>query len=276
MNGKVLRVFNTDVNGKEDEREVLMFAMFNHKKYMNKYAIFTIKNSKETNKLYYGSIFLKENTVVIFNIKEELKSVILEFIEEYTKNNFQEFELLDSSKYEKIELVNYNEMEYKDINTLYHLSFPQVEEKKEVKKKKSPLSTIMTLLIIIAIPVIIYFYIQNENNKKTILKCNLSSYSYEVNLDYEIDKIITFDKKKMIESINVTETYMFPSQEEYYNFKNENKHYEYFDIKGSYKYIDEERILKIFYEETTVARNYEQIKSILEKEKYICKEENNE
>ena len=41
MNGKILKVSSNDLYGNVDDRMVAVFAAFNHKKYMNKYVIFT-------------------------------------------------------------------------------------------------------------------------------------------------------------------------------------------------------------------------------------------
>ena len=41
MNGKILKISSNDLYGNVDERQVVVFACFNHIKYMNKYILFT-------------------------------------------------------------------------------------------------------------------------------------------------------------------------------------------------------------------------------------------
>ena len=272
MQGKILKVFNNDINSKEDDREIQLFAIFNHKKYSNKYAIFTINN---TNKLCYGSIFIRDNTIVIFNIKEDFNPLISDFINEYKNNSFKEYELLSTEEISKVELVNYNEIDYPDINSLYTLSFPKPTPPEENKNNKSSLKIVLITIFFIILTIIVYFFVVNNNKPKT-LDCTINSHNYDINLDYIISKNITFNERNLIEKIEVTETYKFPSLDEYDKFKKEEKHYDYFGMKGSYKYIDEEQILKIFYNEATLASDYDQIKSILSKEGYTCIEEQNE
>ena len=275
MQGKILKVFNNDINGKEDDREILLFAIFNHKKYMNKYAVFIIKDKTGPNKLCCGSIFLKENEIVIFNIKTELTKIILDFLEEFKTNNYNEFELLDTSNLEKVELINYNEIDYNDINIIYSISFPAPIKNEKQSKKRKPkwLAFLIIILLVIAILCYLTFFVKI---KETILECSIKKYNYDINTEYLITKKILFDKSSLVKNISVTETHKFSNYDEYNRFKNDNKQYDYFDIKGSYKYIDEELSLKVFYEEDTVERKYEQIKSILEKEGYTCKEEYDE
>ena len=127
MKGKILKVFNNDLYGKEDEREVVLFAAFTHKKYSNKYALFTFKEDNLPKKLYYGSIYLKEKAIVIFDVKKEFDKVVKDFIEEFKKQEFKEFDIIDPTNLEKAEIVNFNEMEFPDIDLIYSISFPKEE-----------------------------------------------------------------------------------------------------------------------------------------------------
>ena len=105
MNGKILRISANDLYGNVDEREVAVFAAFTHKKYMNKYVIFTFKDEYQKNKLYYGSVHLKENSIVTFSITDDNKKHVDKFIESYLNNQVdpKEYEIIDISKIDKVE-----------------------------------------------------------------------------------------------------------------------------------------------------------------------------
>ena len=56
MNGKILKIVNNDLYGNVDDREIVVFASFVHKKYMNRYVIFTYKDDYEKKKLWERNI----------------------------------------------------------------------------------------------------------------------------------------------------------------------------------------------------------------------------
>ena len=80
MSGKVLKVVSNDLYGNVDDRAVSIFACFEHSKYMNKYLIFAFDGEYDKNKLCYGSLHLKNNSLVIFSVKDDVKKYIDEFI----------------------------------------------------------------------------------------------------------------------------------------------------------------------------------------------------
>ena len=58
---------------------------------MNKYVIFTFRDEYDKKKLYYGSVHLKDNSIVIFSVKDNVKQYIDEFILEYENDKLSEF-----------------------------------------------------------------------------------------------------------------------------------------------------------------------------------------
>lgn len=274
MKGKLLKVFGNDLHGTVDERVVIFFAAFNHKKYANKYGIFIFKDDINSNKLYFGSIHIKDKSLVTFSIKKEQEAIIDSFLNEYTKNNFQEFELIDISNLDKIELVGYNEKEYNGIVNLYNISIPKVEPKSEKNEKKnSMIGLIVALLITIVCFFGIYWYFHPRMFNPLILNCSITGADDTIIANYTKNKTITFNSKDMIKEIKAIDTYNFKSQNNYFNFKNESKHYLYFDNIESYQYIDETQELILNYKETSKYTTYDEIKVSLEKEGYVCTNE---
>ena len=114
MNGKILKISSNDLYGNVDDRRLSVFAAFNHLKYANRYVIFAFTDELANKKLCYGSLHLKDNSIVIFNTSEANLTYIDPFIEECINGNIdsKEYEILDISKIEKAELVSYNTKDY--------------------------------------------------------------------------------------------------------------------------------------------------------------------
>lgn len=271
MKGKLLKVFNNDLNGKVDERVVIFFAAFNYIKYSNKYGIFVFSDGMNSGKILFGSIHIKEKSLVVFSLKNEQEKIIDAFLTEYKTNNFQEFELIDISKLDKIELVGYNEKEYKELVNLYNISIPREEKPVKKEDKKSGIySIIITFLVLITGAFGLYWFFHPRMFNPLILNCEMTGLDNRIIVNYKKNKIVTFNGRDRIKEIKSTDTYSFKNENKYYDFKSESKHYLYFDNIDDFKYEDEELELKIFRNEKTMHTTYDEIKTELEKEGYMC------
>ena len=278
MNGKILRISANDLYGNVDEREVAVFAAFTHKKYMNKYVIFTFKDEYQKNKLYYGSVHLKENSIVTFSITDDNKKHVDKFIESYLNNQVdpKEYEIIDISKIDKVELVSYSEMDFDKLVELVNLSIPKPKVlTEETTKKKPAILYILLVIMLILLAGVIFLYLNPHffDTKVKTMTCTLDEYNKKIKMPYTITKTIRFDKENKLKDIAVVEIYSFTDEEKYYDFKDNERQNEYFDITGAYKYDDDNLELRIIYDEETIISEYEEMKGYLKKEKYICTEE---
>ena len=123
MAGKILKISSNDLYGNVDDRLVTVFACFEHTKYMNNYVVFSIDDN---NKLCYGSIHLKKDSLVIFNVKQTVKKYIDEFLDEYINDKMDGYKLIDINNINKVELVSYNEMDYDKIQILDDKSIEKI------------------------------------------------------------------------------------------------------------------------------------------------------
>ena len=119
MIGKILKISSNDLYGNVDDRHVVVFAAFNHVRYMNKYVIFTFEGEFNKKKLYYGSLHLKDNSLVVFSVNDATKKFIDAFVDSYLRGNVDptEYTLIDISNTSKVELVSYNERDFDYIST---------------------------------------------------------------------------------------------------------------------------------------------------------------
>ena len=273
MAGKILKVSSNDVYGKVDDRIAVVFACFEHTKYMNNYVIFAFVGEYDKKKLCYGSIHLKKDSIVIFSVKDNIKQYIDEFIEEYENDKLKEFKVLDISYTEKVELVSYNEMDYDKLELLDQKSIYKEVKTEETIKEKKPvfLYFLLILLILFAIGItVLYLRPDLFIIKYKQLICNNNLYDNSLKLNYDIEKNIKFDKDNKLDTIDVVTTYTFLDSNEYYEFKENEKHLEYFNKGEGYKYIDNSLQFRVMYQEDSVIDDYEEMLVYLKREGFSC------
>lgn len=269
MAGKVLKIASTDVYGKMDERKVVVFSAFEHTKYMNNYLIFTFEGEYDKNKLYYGSVHLKVDSLVVFEVKNDIVKYIEEFLNEYENDKIENFRVLDISNMEKIEMVSYNEMEYNKLQLLDDKSIAKEikVDNNEIEKKPIFLYILLGLLILAAIGLTILYFLPVKCKE---LVCTNNLYDNSIGMNYHIDKDVKFDEDDKLLSIDVIRNYTFLDSDSYYEFKNNNKHEEYFNNGEGYKYIDESLQFRLLYQENSVIDDYEEMLEYLQREGFSC------
>lgn len=274
MSGKVLKVSSNDLYGNVDDRIVRVYACFCHTKYMNNYVVFSIEG--DTKKLCYGSIHLKNNSLVIFSVKDDVKKYILDFLNEYMNNKLIEFEIMKIDNINKVELVSYSQMEYDNLLLLDEKTIPKLTVKQEVTvKEKKPVFMYLIILVLILFGLgitLLYFKPELFTIKYKGLDCVNNVYDNNIELYYDIEKSIVFDTKDKLSSIDVTRTYTFLESDVYFDFKNGDNHNQYFTNGEGYKYIDEELKFKLFYQEDSVIDDYDEMLTYLKREGFSCVE----
>ncbi len=276
MNGRILKISNNDLYGNADERLVSLFAAFTHKKYMNKYAIFTFTEEYGKNKLYYASIHLKENSIVTFGIREDEKQYIEKFVNDYLNNcvNPSEYEILDLGNINKIELVSSTEVDFNRLIELDNMSIPKetviVEE--EVTTKKPVFLYILLVICLLFLGGIIYLHYNPDilEVKLKKLDCTMEGYDKKIDLPYQSEVTIKFDRNDELDTMNKIDTYTFKDEETYHDFKDNNKESVNFDDTGTYKYDDDTLTLKLIYDNKLIIYQYDEIKRYMKKEGYSC------
>ena len=190
MTGKKLKISNNDLYGNQDERQVAAFVCFNHLKYMNNYVIFSFVGEYDKNILYYGSIHLKTNSLVIFAVKENEKVYIDTFREQFLTNTIdpKEYQIIDISQIEKAELVSFTEVPYDKISILDNLTISKPMTKKQEETKESkPFFLYFLLIVLIAFLSFITYLKFNPNiiPEPKVLTCTNNFYNQELKMNYE-------------------------------------------------------------------------------------------
>lgn len=276
MAGKVLKVASNDLYGQVDSRQVVVFAAFCHTKYKENYVLFSFLGEYDKKKLCYGSIHLKDNSMVIFSVRDSVKKYIDSFIEQYMSDKIDDFSILDIGKIEKVELVSYSQMDYDKLQELEDKSIVKaVPKNTEEGKKKKPIFLYILLLLLVLFAVFLTILYLNPaifSVKYKELVCDGRMYDQSMKLYYDISKDVRFDHKNKVESISVVRNYTFLNSEDYYDFKDNNQQFAYFSNGESYKYVDDGLLLKIFYKEDSVIDDYDEMLTFLSREGLSCTE----
>lgn len=280
MTGKKLKISNNDLYGNQDERQVAAFVCFNHLKYMNNYVIFSFVGEYDKNILYYGSIHLKTNSLVIFAVKENEKVYIDTFREQFLTNTIdpKEYQIIDISQIEKVELVSFTEVPYDKISILDNLTISKPMTKKQEETKESkPFFLYFLLIVLIAFLSFITYLKFNPNiiPEPKVLTCTNNFYNQELKMNYEEIRKVLFNPNGTINKIDVTNTYTFSDEETYLDFKNNDKETEYFKNINNFEYLDDPLSINIYYEESTIIETYDDMYNYLKKEGYECLEGTN-
>lgn len=273
MSGKILKVSANDVYGKSDDRKTIVFSIFEHTKYMNNYVVFAFEGQYNKKKLCYGSIHIKNDSIVIFSVKDNIKQYIDEFLNEYENDKVENYKILDISKIEKVEIVSYSEMDYDKLELLDSKSIYR-EVVEEVIPEKKPIFLYLLVFIFVCLGcglTLLYLKPDLFAIKYKQLVCTNNIYDYEMGLSYDIKKTIKFNKNNNVESIDVVRNYTFLDSSSYYYFKENEKHFNYFGNGEGYKYIDSGLKFKVFYKEESVIDDYEEMTGYLDREGFSCK-----
>ena len=279
MYGKIIKLYNNDLYGNVDDRMVSVFAAFNHLKYMNRYVIFCFTDEYNKKKLYYGSVHVKNNSLVVFSVNDNnMIQYINKFIYDFLNSRLDssEFQVFDLSTVDRVELVSYSEMDFEYLAMLDNMTIPkatQVVSEENKKGKKSAFGIIFLILLLAAGGAFVYLYLNPDilDVKYKQLDCNMSGFDKKIEVNYDSNMILKFGKEDVLNSVETTNIYKF-SEEEYLEFKDNNREKELGEDNGTYKYDDDNYELIVTNNEKLVIQNYDEIYEYLKKLGYSCTE----
>lgn len=278
MYGKILKVSNNDLKGNVDDRQAAVYAAFKHNKYMNRYVVFSFVGEYYNNKLYVGSVHLKEKSLVVFSVRNEELEYINKFVTDCMNNaiNPNEYEVLDITNMEKIELVSSNEEDFTGLEALDKMTIKREEVViQEDNKPKKPilLYTLLVLCVLLLVGVT-YLYLNPELLDVDLkeLTCTMEGYDKKVDLKYTSSAVVKFDRHDKLASYNREDTYKFDKLDEYVEFKNKDNDNKDFATAAEHKYNDDKLELKLIYNEHLATDAYDEIYNYLKSKGFSCVE----
>lgn len=277
MHGKILKVVSNDLYGNATDKKVVVFACFNHLKYMNKYIMFTYMGEYDKNILYYGSIHEKNKTIVIFKVRPEEEGYINKFREDYLMGivNDSEYQILDISMMEGVEIVSSTEIECDKLALLEEKSIQRLSniELEEQDTKKPIFLYVLLVILIVLLGGVTYLYFTDDgssNDKEMV--CSTDKFDNTIMVNYSEERNILYNRNNKIVSITINDKYVFDEETKYNEFKDNKKEQEYFKKNGTFKYDDSKLMLIVSYREDSIIDDIEEMKSYLENNGYSCKE----
>lgn len=277
MNGKILKISSNDLYGNVDDRYVAVFAAFNHIRYMNKYVIFAFEGEFTKNKLCYGSLHLKDNSLVVFAVNDATRKFIDAFVDNYVNSYVdpKEYSLIDISKMEKIELVSYSERDFDRLTDLDRLSIKRVVPTDENSSSGKRVFLYFLLFIMLGLLggiTYLYLYPEKFTVEYNMLECQAEKFNQDINMNYVSNRVFKFNKEDNIKTYTFVDTYTFDNSNDYFEFKDNKRESELFNGDADFEYNDDDLTLKITYDEELVVYNLIELKSYMKSEGYKCQE----
>lgn len=265
MIGKILKIKDVNMSFNQKEKNIVVFACFSHVKYNENYIIFTNKDEYGKGILYYGTIHTKDNTIIIFDVKQDKENVIFDFINKLTSNfNYAEYKVIDITNFTQAEIISNNEKNVGSdfLTKLDNLTIEKPKVDLILDEKKETLAYLYFTLIVFIILLFgaIYIYINRDIYLKRYenVACTLNNVDDELNANYSEKIYLRFNQKSELTTIKHNISYEFYNKKDYNNFKYNNMWIEY-DI-DKYKF-DDDKLMFIYNNTDNVDDNYKLITS---------------
>lgn len=276
MIGKRIRISDYKFTYGQETVYINVFGVFKNIKSGNKYIVYSYDNKR----VYYGSFFVKDNIGTVMISKDTDKDIIKNFIDNIisgNNDNIYEIEKLDSIQ--NIQIIDELIYDYSvDINKLDEITIPKEksEEVKEVSKKKIPLFVIGIMVLLIVIGV--FFFINPEviTGKNNIYSCDKNYRHNELPATINENRIVIFNSKGIVMSIDINTDYVFNDINYYNEFKNKSYFYKYIEEADTYKFDDTNYTYRVFSKvdvntDYFLPDNEEELISYFKNDGYSCK-----
>lgn len=231
--GKTLKVKDFDLKFGQDDHKIDVFSVFKEEKRGDILVIYCDRADENKDTLHYASAHLDKDSLVFIDIKNKAE-IVKEFTWKLLNNKEKEgFELVDISKYDKVQIVSSNELLLKTevIKKLYDMNIPKEEDKYAKRKKRISSSTkilltgfMLTILVIGCFILVNRDFILGINVRYTCTNSYLDEATGANKQDIER---LTFDFNDKILSRNIIIRYTFDDEEAYRNYINEGTYYQY-------------------------------------------------
>lgn len=276
MIGKRIRISDYKFTYGQETVYINVFGVFKNIKSGNKYIVYSYDNKK----LYFGSFFVKDNIGTVMVSKDTDKDIIKNFIDNVISgNNDNSYEIENLDSIQSIQIIDELIYDYSvDINKLDEITMPKekIEEEKETPKKKVSLFVIGIMVLLIVIGV--FFFVNPEviNGKNIIYSCDKNYRHNELPATINENRIVTFNSKGIIMSIDINTDYVFNDIDYYNEFKNKSYFYKYVEEADTYKFDDTNYTYRVFSKidvntDYFLPDNKEELISYFENDGYNCK-----
>ena len=258
MNGKTLKVVEYNLSFGSNDRMIHVFGVFRYKSNNNLYIVYSDVNI-QYNIIYYGSSYVKENSILSMECKDrQEEEIIKEYLFKVTsKESLDNFEMISLDNIEGIEIISSNKLEVKPevLYQMIDLTIPKPKVAEEVvqstPKKKSSKKFLVFLIFLILIGGGGYVYFSTLTPKDTTGKeivC-IKEYSHaELSATVTEENTYHFNYQDNLQSVDTVMSYQFFGQEEYQDFIQTGTLYRYMpesDVDGGWSKDDAMYLFKV-------------------------------
>lgn len=283
MIGKILKVKDINAAFNKKAKEVSVFACFTHVKYNDNYIVYADNNDYQSGMLYYGTVYIKGNTIVIFDVKQDKENIILDYVNKIINNvNDNEYSAIDISNMTEVEIVSKNDKNVgKDLLVkLDELTIPKevVDASEEENNESLGFLYFMLIIFLFLLAGSIYIYFNRDKYLKQYDKviCTIDSSDESEEYKYSDKLYLEFDQKKELRYLSHDISYKFYEKSDYNNFKYTNLWAE--NKMDDYKFNDNELIFTYTnsgktIEDYELMTSYDEVVGYYKSNGYECVEE---
>lgn len=259
MNGKTLRVKQTQLEFGGTDRYVDILGCFKYKVNGNIYIVYTDTNTKY-NVVYYGNGHIRQGVALCMQCRDKateeefIKEYIFKVIEDRDLTNFEAYSL-DGA--DALEIIGSTKLEIKGevLNKLVDKVVPKPEVKEEKpkvaspkkKKKKKTFGSVMLGVVIAFVILGVIYYLIGMFTTDIVAKNITCTKTY---LDDKINATVTesnkynFNVTDTLENVESTFSYQF-SKESYNEFFLRGSHYKYMNDNDRWSKDDNAYVFQV-------------------------------
>lgn len=283
MNGKRIKLDDYTFTFGQQDVFLNVYGAFSHNKRGNKYVVYSYDNGK----LCYGSLFIRENKIVVMTSDKEanddiIKKYINNILEEKETKEFTNIAIDDIKE---MQIIDEKEIKMDiDLNKLSDLTIPKPKAKEETDvETKKGFSLAYLGIFILLVFIGVFFFINPEiiKGKNTYYECS-KSYLHD-ELPATVNEIVslTFNSKGIVDDMKIKSDFVFNDTTYYVEFRDKSYFYKYIEEGDTYKFDDSSYTYRLF-SEIDVHKDYflptekEELLSYYQDKGYNCKQTGDE
>ncbi len=283
MIGKILKVKDINAAFNKKAKEVSVFACFTHVKYSDNYIIYADNNDYQSGILHCGTVYIKGNTIVIFDVKQDKENIIFDYVNKIINNvNDNEYSAINISNMTEVEIVSNNDKNVgKDLLVkLDELTIPKevVDASEEDNNESLGFLYFVLIIFLFLLAGSIYIYFNKDKYLKQYDKvvCTIDSSDESEEYKYSDKLYLEFDQKKELRYLSHDISYKFYEKSDYNNFKytnlwaeNKMDDYKFNDSELTFTYTSSGKTI----EDYELMTSYDEVVGYYKSNGYECVEE---
>lgn len=246
MIGKQIRLNDYKFTYGRETIYLNVYGAFKNKKNGNKYVIYSYDN----NRLYFGSLFIRNKEIIVMIPKEDESEIVKKFTYSILDNKLSDdFEVISLDDIDSIEIIDETLCDFNvDMSKLYDITIPKPKVEKEEIKPNKKISIASIFFVLLFVVIILFFFVNPEVifGKNKEYSCTKSYLHDELPASVNEEVVLVFNGKDNINSIDVKTDYVFSDAQYYKDFKDKSYFYNYFKEGDTYKFEDTTYTYRLF------------------------------